>query len=139
GTAATPYNAGSFAHASHNPPMNPLEIRSLVGLVSLYATRMLGLFMVLPVLSLHGSDYAGSTTVLIGVALGIYGLTQGLLQIPLGMLSDRIGRKTVILAGTAMFLAGSAVAATADSVDGPIAGRALPVAGPAPTPAPAPP
>ncbi len=129
GTAATPYNAGSFAHASHNPPMNPLEIRSLVGLVSLYATRMLGLFMVLPVLSLHGSDYAGSTTVLIGVALGIYGLTQGLLQIPLGMLSDRIGRKTVILAGTAMFLAGSVVAATADSVYGLIAGRALQGAG----------
>src|SRR5690606_5880624 len=129
GTAATPYNAGSFAHASHNPPMNPLEIRSLVGLVSLYATRMLGLFMVLPVLSLHGSDYAGSTTVLIGVALGIYGLTQGLLQIPLGMLSDRIGPKTVILAGTAMFLAGSVVAATADSVYGLIAGRALQGAG----------
>ena len=129
GTADSPYNAGSFAHASHNSPMNPLEIRSLVGLVSLYATRMLGLFMVLPVLSLYGADYAGSTTVLIGVALGIYGLTQGLFQIPLGMLSDRIGRKTVILGGTAMFLVGSVVAATADTVYGLIAGRALQGAG----------
>ncbi|MGD9660719.1 MAG: MFS transporter, partial [Porticoccaceae bacterium] len=109
--------------------MNKLETRSLLGLVALYATRMLGLFMVLPVLTLYGADYTSSTTVLLGVALGIYGLSQGLLQIPLGMLSDKIGRKTVILGGMAVFLVGSLVAATADSIYGLIMGRALQGAG----------
>jgi len=109
--------------------MNKLEIRSLLGLIALYATRMLGLFMVLPVLSLYVSEYSGSTTFLLGVALGIYGLTQGLLQIPLGMLSDRIGRKAVILGGMGLFLVGSLVAAQADSVAGLIIGRALQGAG----------
>ena len=109
--------------------MNKLEIRSVLGLVSLYATRMLGLFMVLPVMSVYGVDYAGSTTFLIGVALGIYGLTQSLFQIPLGMLSDRIGRKTVIIGGMLLFLLGSIVAASADSIYGVIVGRALQGAG----------
>jgi len=109
--------------------MNKLEIRSLLGLIALYATRMLGLFMVLPVLSLYVSEYSGSTTFLLGVALGVYGLTQGLLQIPLGMLSDRVGRKAVILGGMAVFLVGSLVAALADSIVGLIVGRALQGAG----------
>ncbi|MFA5494677.1 MAG: MFS transporter [Porticoccaceae bacterium] len=109
--------------------MNSLEIRSLIGLVSLYATRMLGLFMVLPVMSLYGGDYTGSTTMLVGVALGIYGLTQGLFQIPLGMLSDRLGRKTIIVGGMVVFLLGSLVAATAESIHGLIIGRALQGAG----------
>ncbi|MCK9502914.1 MAG: MFS transporter [Porticoccaceae bacterium] len=109
--------------------MNKLETRSLLGLVALYATRMLGLFMVLPVLTLYGADYTSSTTLLLGVALGIYGLSQGLLQIPLGMLSDKIGRKAVILGGMAVFFVGSLVAATADSIYGLIIGRALQGAG----------
>lgn len=109
--------------------MNTLEIRSLLGLIALYATRMLGLFMVLPVLTLYAADYSGSTTFLLGVALGAYGLTQGILQIPLGMLSDRVGRKAVILGGMVLFLAGSLVAATADSIHGLILGRALQGAG----------
>ena len=71
--------------------MNSLERKSLFGLAALYAFRMLGLFMLLPVLSLYADQYSGNTTILIGVALGIYGLTQGLFQIPLGFLSDRIG------------------------------------------------
>lgn len=105
--------------------MNPLERKSLVGLASLYAFRMLGLFMLLPVLSLYAEDYSGSTAILVGVALGIYGLTQGLFQIPLGFLSDRIGRKPVIIGGMLLFMAGSIVAAMADSMWGLIAGRAL--------------
>ena len=105
--------------------MNSLEIRSVIGLVSLYTTRMLGLFMVLPVLSLYSDDYAGSTTLLIGVALGIYGLTQSLFQIPLGVLSDRVGRKTIIVAGMLMFMLGSVVAASAETIYGIIIGRAL--------------
>lgn len=109
--------------------MNKLETRSLVGLVALYATRMLGLFMVLPVLSLYAHDYAGSTTLLLGVALGVYGLSQGVLQVPLGMLSDKIGRKPVILGGMVAFLVGSLVAATADSIYTLILGRTLQGAG----------
>src|SRR5690606_5872028 len=105
--------------------MTRLETRSLLGLIALYATRMLGLFMVLPVIALYAGDYSGSTTFLLGVALGAYGLTQGLLQIPLGMLSDKVGRKAVIIGGMLCFLAGSVVAATADSISGLIVGRTL--------------
>lgn len=109
--------------------MNSLERKSLFGLASLYAFRMLGLFMLLPVLALYAEDYSGSTVVLVGVALGIYGLTQGLFQIPFGFLSDRIGRKPVIIGGMLLFLAGSILAALADSMWGLIAGRALQGAG----------
>jgi len=105
--------------------MSNLEARSLFGLAALYATRMLGLFMVLPVLSLYATEYSHSTTLLLGVALGIYGLTQGVMQIPLGMLSDKIGRKAIIGGGMIVFLIGSVLAATADSIYMLILGRAL--------------
>ncbi|MEJ6706169.1 MAG: MFS transporter, partial [Porticoccus sp.] len=105
--------------------MNSLERKSLFGLAALYAFRMLGLFMLLPVLSLYADQYSGNTTILIGVALGIYGLTQGLFQIPLGFLSDRIGRKPVIFAGMLVFFCGSVLAAMSDSMWELIAGRAL--------------
>ena len=109
--------------------MNPTERRALAGLASLYVFRMLGLFMVLPVLSLYGTDYQGSTPALLGLALGAYGLSQALLQIPLGVLSDRWGRKPVIYLGLAVFALGSMVAALTDSVFGLIAGRILQGAG----------
>ena len=105
--------------------MNSLERKSLVGLAYLYAFRMLGLFMLLPVLSLYAQEYSGSSAILIGVALGIYGLTQGLFQIPLGFLSDKVGRKPVIVGGMLLFLCGSIVAAMSDSMWGLIVGRAL--------------
>ena len=105
--------------------MNPLERKGLFGLASLYAFRMIGLFMLLPVLSLYAGQYTGSTTILVGVALGIYGLTQGIFQIPLGFISDRIGRKPVIFAGMLIFFFGSMLAAMSDSMWGLIAGRAL--------------
>jgi MFS family permease len=105
--------------------MSNLEARSLFGLAALYSTRMLGLFMVLPVLSLYAADYSSSTTMLLGVALGVYGLTQGVMQIPLGMLSDKIGRKTIIVGGMVIFFIGSLLAATADSIYMLILGRAL--------------
>ena len=101
------------------------EKRATVSLALVYALRMLGLFMILPVFSLHAHDYAGATPLLIGLAIGIYGLTQGLFQLPFGFLSDRFGRKTVIVGGLLIFCVGSGLAAEAESIEQVIAGRAL--------------
>ncbi|MCE8017931.1 MFS transporter [Halomonas sp. MCCC 1A17488] len=101
------------------------ERRAITGLAGLYATRMLGLFMVLPVLALYADALDGATPLLVGLALGVYGLTQAILQIPFGLLSDRLGRKPVIAGGLLLFLLGSVVAASADSIGGVIAGRCL--------------
>ena len=101
------------------------EKRAAFSLALVYALRMLGLFMILPVFSLHADDYSGATPVLIGLAIGIYGLTQGLFQLPFGFLSDRFGRKVVIVSGLLIFCAGSIVAAEAESITQVIAGRAL--------------
>ncbi len=105
--------------------MTALEIRSISGLSLIFALRMLGLFMILPVFSISAQQYSGSTPMLIGLAIGAYGLTQALLQIPFGMLSDRIGRKRVITIGLLLFAAGSAVAALAETIEMVIAGRLL--------------
>lgn len=101
------------------------EKRAVSTLALLYSLRMLGLFMVLPVMTLYGTQYEGSTPVLIGLALGVYGASQALLQLPLGVLSDRVGRKAVIVGGLLMFVIGSIVAALSDSIYGLIIGRAL--------------
>lgn len=107
----------------------PRETRAVVALTSLYMLRMLGLFMVLPVLSLFATEFTGSTPALVGLALGIYGLTQAVLQIPFGLWSDRIGRRPVIVIGLLMFALGSVVAALADNIFVLILGRALQGAG----------
>ncbi len=104
---------------------SPLEKRAGFSLAAIYAVRMLGLFMILPVFSLYADRFEGATPVLIGLALGIYGLTQGLLQIPYGMLSDRFGRKPMITIGLLIFAAGSLFAANADTIYEVIFGRAL--------------
>ena len=101
-----------------------------VGVISMIAMlRMLGLFALLPVLSLYAASLEGQTPMLIGLAVGAYGLTQAALQIPLGALSDRVGRVPVIVGGLAIFAVGSLVAAFSDTIHGVIVGRLLQGAG----------
>ncbi len=106
-------------------PMTPLERRTVSSLALLYSFRMLGLFMVLPLLALYAVDLPGADPMTIGLTLGIYGLGQAVLQIPLGWLSDRVGRKPVIIGGLLVFILGSVLAATAETIYGVLAGRAL--------------
>ncbi len=104
--------------------------RSFVGVVALIGMiRIFGLFALFPVLSLYAAELREATPLLIGLAVGAYGLTQAGLQIPLGALSDRIGRVPVIVGGLAVFAAGSVLAAVSDSIYGVIAGRLLQGAG----------
>lgn len=109
--------------------MTAPERRATFGLAGIFMLRMLGLFLILPVFSLYAEGLPGATPTLIGVALGVYGLTQATLQIPFGMASDRFGRKPVILLGLMIFAAGSVVAAESTSIEGVILGRALQGAG----------
>ena len=109
--------------------MNYSERRAVAALASVYAMRMLGLFMVLPVFALLGPELTGATPALIGLAIGVYGLTQACLQVPFGALSDRLGRKRLIYIGLVIFAAGSLLAAASDHIHGVIAGRALQGAG----------
>ena len=87
--------------------MNRQELSAASAIGLLYLIRMVGLFMILPVLSILGPDIEGATPLLIGIGIGIYGLSQGLLQIPFGLLSDRYGRKRLIAIGLMFFIAGS--------------------------------
>jgi len=105
--------------------MSPLERRATLSLSSIYALRMLGLFMILPVLSLFAETLEGSTPLLIGLAVSVYGLTQAVLQIPFGLLSDRFGRKKIIIIGLILFTSGSIVAALSTDIYGVLIGRAL--------------
>ena len=109
--------------------MNTLEKRSVFALASVYAIRMLGLFMIMPVFMLLGDGLEGATPALLGFAIGAYGLSQALLQIPFGLLSDRVGRKRMIYIGLVVFAAGSILAGSADSIYVVIAGRILQGAG----------
>jgi MFS family permease len=105
--------------------MSSQESRAAFSLAGIFSLRMLGLFLILPVFALYAEDLDGVTPLLVGMAIGAYGLTQALLQIPFGLLSDRIGRKPVIIGGLLIFAAGSVVAAMADSIWGIILGRVL--------------
>jgi len=109
--------------------MTAAERRASTTLASIIGLRMFGLFLILPVFSLYAEHLEGETHLLIGVALGVYGLTQAMFQIPFGLWSDRIGRKPVITLGLLLFAAGAVVAAMSDSIYGVILGRALQGAG----------
>jgi MFS family permease len=105
--------------------MSRNEVRSAASMAGIYALRMLGLFMILPVFALYAEKLEGTTAALTGLAIGIYGMTQALLQIPFGLVSDKIGRKPVIVFGLLLFAGGSVVAANADTITMVIVGRAL--------------
>lgn len=111
--------------------MFPHEWRASTTLSGVYALRMLGMFLVLPVLALYAATLPGASDnkALVGMAMGIYGLTQAVFQLPLGMASDKFGRKKVIYWGLIVFAAGSFLAAAADSLPMLVAGRALQGAG----------
>ena len=93
------------------------------------ATRMLGLFMIFPIFSVYANNYTSVTPLLIGAAIGAYGLTQAFFQIPFGYLSDKYGRKPLLILGLIIFFMGSVVAATADDIFQVVIGRALQGAG----------
>ena len=119
--------------SSENPEaivaMQSSERRSVAVVALISMIRMFGLFALLPVLSLYATDLEQATPLLVGLAVGAYGLTQAGFQVPLGALSDRIGRLPVIILGLAIFAAGSVLAAMSDSIYGIIAGRLLQGAG----------
>ena len=105
--------------------MNSLETRTAYSLSAVFAVRMLGLFMILPILPLFAKELGNATPFLIGLTIGIYGLTQALFQIPLGLLSDHVGRKPVIIGGLLVFALGSVIAALSSDIYITILGRAV--------------
>ncbi len=109
--------------------MEKHELRAAISLAAVFSVRLLGLFMIYPVFAAYAQHLSGATPYKIGLALGIYGLSQGVLQIPFGLLSDRMGRKTLIVLGLVLFGIGSAVAAVSTSIDGVIIGRVIQGAG----------
>lgn len=110
--------------------MTAVERRASVGLASIYGLRMLGLFIILPVFALYAEHLPGGEShLLMGIALGAYGLTQAILQIPAGWMSDRYGRKPIIYGGLLLFGLGSFIAASADNIYWIIIGRAIQGAG----------
>lgn len=105
--------------------LTSVEKRAAWSLALVFAFRMLGLFMLIPVFAIFGQDLDGFSPLWIGLAIGAYGLTQAILQIPMGLASDKFGRKPVMFAGLALFAVGSVVAALSESVYGVTLGRIL--------------
>ncbi len=101
----------------------------MFALGSIFALRMLGLFMIVPVFAVYGQGYTGATPALIGLAIGIYGLSQAILQIPVSLLADRTSRKRLIVIGLLIFAVGGAISAMSTSIWGVILGRAIAGAG----------
>jgi MFS family permease len=105
--------------------LTPLERRAIFGISSLFVLRMLGFYLVLPILSTYSRSLHGSTALLAGLSVGVYGLTQFLFQVPFGALSDRWGRKPLLTAGLLFFAIGSAVCGMAHSAWALVFGRTI--------------
>ena len=114
---------------SSSPPMNAIERRAVISLAGIFALRMFGLFLILPVFTIYAISLEHTTPFLIGLTLGAYGLTQAALQIPFGILSDRWHRKKAIVLGLLIFALGSLIAGLADSIYGVLIGRLIQGAG----------
>ncbi|PKO51432.1 MAG: MFS transporter, partial [Betaproteobacteria bacterium HGW-Betaproteobacteria-2] len=110
--------------------MSALEVRASMSLASIYGLRMLGMFLILPIFSIYAETMPGGENhLLIGLALGAYGLTQAMFQLPFGMASDRFGRKRMIYIGLVLLVIGSLIAAFATDLTTVIIGRAIQGAG----------
>ena len=110
--------------------MNATELRASVSLASIYGLRMLGMFLILPIFAIYASTLpSGNSHLMIGLALGAYGLTQAIFQLPFGIASDRFGRKRVIYVGLVLFVIGSLVAGFAHDLPMIILGRSIQGAG----------
>ncbi|MFO1257050.1 MAG: MFS transporter [Gammaproteobacteria bacterium] len=118
-------NSKMTQSVSESDSLLPQEKQAIVALSSIMGVRMLGLFMVLPVLALQAESLRAATPTLIGLSIGAYGLTQAFLQLPYGILSDRFGRKPMIVMGLVFLVLGSVIAAHATSIYTLILGRAL--------------
>lgn len=105
--------------------MNSVEKRAILGVGSIFALRMVGLFMIVPVFSVYGDNYSYATPFLIGLAVGIYGLGQAIFQIPMSLAADKFPRKPIIMLGLILFAAGGIIAANATDIYQVIIGRAL--------------
>ena len=114
-----------MADSSSQSTMSKEEKKASIGLAGIFSMRMLGLFMILPVMSLYTENLDDMTPLLLGLAISVYGLTQALLQIPFGLMSDRFGRKRIITIGLLLFIGGSIVAGMSTTIYGIIIGRAL--------------
>lgn len=120
----------SAVSSGHSPKsklkLTPVERRSSVTLALLFASRMLGLFLLTPIFAVAAASIpGGNDAAKVGLALGAYGLTQALLQIPLGMASDRYGRRPVIVLGMVLFIVGGIICAMAQNIDWIILGRVI--------------
>ena len=105
--------------------MNSVEKRAIFGVGGIFALRMIGLFMIVPVFSVYGNDYTHATPFLIGLAVGVYGLGQAIFQIPMSLAADKFPRKPVIMLGLILFAIGGMIAANATDIYEVIIGRAL--------------
>ena len=105
--------------------MNSVEKRAILGVGGIFALRMIGLFMIVPVFSVYGDNYAHATPFLIGLAVGIYGLGQAIFQIPMSLAADKFPRKPIIFLGLVLFALGGIIAANATDIYEVIIGRAL--------------
>ncbi|MDE4455004.1 MFS transporter [Psychrobacter sp. DAB_AL62B] len=105
--------------------MNSVEKRAILGVGGIFALRMIGLFMIVPVFSVYGDNYAHATPFLIGLAVGIYGLGQAIFQIPMSLAADKFPRKPIIFLGLILFAVGGIIAANATDIYEVIIGRAL--------------